>query len=598
MATADVIIAGGGLAGLSAGIGLANKGHHVLIIEKHGYPRHKVCGEYLSREALPFLDSLGVRLPSGLPEISKLNLYMHDGNAIGAKLPLGGIGISRFTLDHLLYKRAIDAGCEFIFDEVLQFRHTDDVATVRTKSGKEYHSRLVLGSYGRHALKKEVRPVKKASRWIGIKAHYRVGIDPKSVGLYLFDGGYCGVSRVEDGVTNICYLASYDAFAHCKSPEAFTREVVAKNTALAQLLNRAEPLFGQPLVVSNITFEAKPRVDNHMLLLGDAAQMIHPLSGNGMAMAIGSAGLAIPLASEFLLGKINRHLLEIGYARAWNSRFSYRVRAGRRIAGLMMDRRWSKAGWRMLRMFPGLLPRIVATTHAKVSPDFSRRSQAPEIMDDFDLKGAELRDALDKLAGINRFLGGNRLTLQGIGILARQNDRPLKIVDFGCGDGDMLRQVAKWGRKKNVTLELVGVDANAFTISVAREKSALFPEITYECRDFLQEGNRFDCDIALFTLTLHHFKDDDLVPILEKSIRGARLGIVVNDLHRSPVAYRLFKVVCAIFRLNKMSREDGLVSILRGFSRKELEGYAKKLNVKPQIAWKWAFRFRWIISKT
>ena len=105
-------------------------------------------------------------------------------------------------------------------------------------------------------------------------------------------------------------------------------------------------------------------------------------------------------------------------------------------------------------------------------------------------------------------------------------------------------------------------------------------------------------DIVLCTLTLHHFSNEEILNIITTFNKNAETGIIINDLHRSKTAYRLFELICFLFNLKKMSREDGLVSILRGFKKNELEEFSKKLNFKNYtINWKWAFRYQWIITK-
>ncbi|RZJ83714.1 MAG: methyltransferase, partial [Chryseobacterium sp.] len=114
---------------------------------------------------------------------------------------------------------------------------------------------------------------------------------------------------------------------------------------------------------------------------------------------------------------------------------------------------------------------------------------------------------------------------------------------------------------------------------------------------FTPEFETMRYDIALCTLTLHHFSDEEILQIMATFNRNAAIGVVVNDLHRSKAAYRLFALICKVFSLNKMSREDGLVSILRGFRKGELEQFSKKLGLKKySIHWRWAFRYQWIIS--
>ena len=229
------------------------------------------------------------------------------------------------------------------------------------------------------------------------------------------------------------------------------------------------------------------------------------------------------------------------------------------------------------------------------------RTEQPEIMDDFAMEGNELRDALDKIAKINQFLGGNQLTLQGIQRLIsnRNSDDKITLVDVGCGNGDMLRKIADFGVENAVEFNLIGIDANPYTIKHAKKLSLLYPNISYQCEDIFDANFKsLHYDIVLCTLTLHHFNEDEISKLLSIFYSNSTLGIVVNDLQRSAIAYRLFGLVCAVFRLNEMSRKDGLVSILRGFKKQELVDYSKKLNFKKySIQWKWAFRYQWIIQK-
>ncbi|MDR6967372.1 2-polyprenyl-3-methyl-5-hydroxy-6-metoxy-1,4-benzoquinol methylase [Flavobacterium arsenatis] len=229
------------------------------------------------------------------------------------------------------------------------------------------------------------------------------------------------------------------------------------------------------------------------------------------------------------------------------------------------------------------------------------RSSAPEIMDDFSLEGDEIRDALDKIAKINQFLGGNKLTLDGVKQLLKNGfkNEEITIVDIGCGNGDMLRKLADFANEKGYNFNLIGIDANSYTIKYAENLSKDYSNVSYKCKDIFEASFRkLDYDIALCTLTLHHFKDDEIIYLLDILNRQSKMGIVINDLHRSTSAYKLFKLLCSIFKLNKMSEQDGLVSILRGFKKEDLVLFSKKLNLKNYtIQWKWAFRYQWIISK-
>lgn len=235
----------------------------------------------------------------------------------------------------------------------------------------------------------------------------------------------------------------------------------------------------------------------------------------------------------------------------------------------------------------------------KINTEF--RTDQPEIMDDFALEGIELQEALDKIAKINQLLGGNKLTLQGLKILIKKLDKNIEytIVDIGCGNGDMLRTIAEYGDENGYDFKLIGIDANAFTIKHAKKLSKNFPNINYSCEDiFNKQFVQLKYDIILCTLTLHHFKDNKILELVTIFFNNSKIGIIINDLQRSKVAYRLFQAVCSLFNLNKMSREDGLVSILRGFKKQELVSFSEKLGLKNySLQWKWAFRYQWIIFK-
>jgi 2-polyprenyl-3-methyl-5-hydroxy-6-metoxy-1,4-benzoquinol methylase len=224
-----------------------------------------------------------------------------------------------------------------------------------------------------------------------------------------------------------------------------------------------------------------------------------------------------------------------------------------------------------------------------------QRSDATEIMDDFSISGKILHKTLDTLANINKWLGGNKVTLYGLKKVIKNHPKnvPITIIDLGCGGGDILRKVSKYGKKEGYIFKLVGVDANKDAVDYARELSKDYPEISFVACDIFSDAfEALQYDVVLTTLFLHHFKEDQIISMLSSLKKKAKLGIVVNDLHRHPMAYYLFKLVCVTIK-NTMIIEDGLTSILRGFKRDELENFSKKLQVTPQ----WAFRYQWIIQK-
>lgn len=228
-----------------------------------------------------------------------------------------------------------------------------------------------------------------------------------------------------------------------------------------------------------------------------------------------------------------------------------------------------------------------------------KRTDKEELMDDFSIGGDLLRDTLDKLENINRWLGGNAMTVKSLKKVLKNHpkEQELTIADIGCGHGDILRDVAKFGRKNGYKMKLIGMDANPTAIAYANKLSTEFSELSFITEDiFSKEFKERTFDVVLATLFLHHFKEDPLVSFLENTLKQTKIAIVVNDLHRHTLAYYLFMLL-SVFIKNKMIIEDGLTSVLRGFKRKDLVKISQRIQVKSQISWKWAFRFQWIIQK-
>ncbi|MEX2350465.1 MAG: class I SAM-dependent methyltransferase [Flavobacteriaceae bacterium] len=229
------------------------------------------------------------------------------------------------------------------------------------------------------------------------------------------------------------------------------------------------------------------------------------------------------------------------------------------------------------------------------------RTEEKEIMDDLSLHDAEIKDVFEDINTVNHYLGGNKITLNGIQQLIKNipKGKEITITDLGCGDGEMLAYCARYARKYKHNFKLSGIDINPQIIEEAKEKMKNFPEITFINEDvYSKEFAKNKVDIFLCTLTLHHFDDNQIENLLATLSNQARLGIVINDLHRNKLAYGLFKMFSSFFLKTKIAKNDGLVSILRGFKRKELETFSNKLNSnKHTINWKWAFRYQWIIQK-
>ena len=366
----DVIIIGGGLAGLCNAIHLSKLGKKVLLIEKNEYPKHKVCGEYISNEVLPYLEFLEVNpFDSGAVRINNFQLSTIKSNIISAKLPLGGFGISRYTLDLVLSEKAKENGVTILQDTVSNVTFLKDVFQVETKDNNIFTSKITIGAFGKRSLldvKMGRNFIQKKSPYLGVKIHVKGDFKEDLVALHNFKGGYCGVSKVENNVINLCYITNYATFKQYKNIEDFQEQVVFKNNYLKEIFHSSEAIFEKPLSISQISFETKKPVEDHILMCGDSAGMIHPLCGNGMSMAIQSAQLASKLILNYFNGEIEtRKELEKQYIRQWNRKFSLRLKAGHFIAMLFRKDTIASVLLQILKKLPFLLPIIIKQTHGK-----------------------------------------------------------------------------------------------------------------------------------------------------------------------------------------------------------------------------------------
>lgn len=329
----DCIVVGGGLAGLSLSILLARQQFRVLLLEKKSYPYHKVCGEYISMESWGFLQGLGIPVSEmGLPLIKCLLMTGIQGQTIRQDLDLGGFGISRYQLDDWLAGEATAAGV-VLMDKTtcLGYVREGDEFRIKSSAG-DFRSRVLCGSFGRHATGNFFRPSRGPQNWVGVKYHVRVPWPEDQIALHTFRDGYCGISRVEDGRCCLCYLVKADRLqSYGNRIERLEQEELAKNPFLAKLFQQAEFLFEKPVTVSNITFAAKEPVWDGVFYLGDSAGAIAPLTGNGMSNALRSASLLSGLLPDFLNGKCTREHMEEKYRKSWNKHFSRRLWMGRMI---------------------------------------------------------------------------------------------------------------------------------------------------------------------------------------------------------------------------------------------------------------------------
>lgn len=226
---------------------------------------------------------------------------------------------------------------------------------------------------------------------------------------------------------------------------------------------------------------------------------------------------------------------------------------------------------------------------------FSKRSDQEEIMDDLGCSGEVVDQTLREISIINKFLGGHQITLKGLDLLINQNEtnKPLEIIDVGCGSGEMLKIISEWGNKSGLQIHIKGIDANPYIVNFAQENCEGYRNIDLEVMDiFDEEFKNKQFDILVGTLVMHHFTTDKLINLFKQFKQQARMGVVINDLQRGCVPYYSIKWITRILSRSSMVKYDAPLSVLRGFTRKELVEILKKAVIKDYyLRWMWAYRW-------
>ena len=370
----DVTIVGGGLAGLALAIQLSNKGYQVALFEKEHYPFHKVCGEYISLESWDFLVSLGIPLAQlQLPIIKKLQVSSPDGNLLEHALPLGGFGISRYLLDNTLKEIALQQGVA-LYDgcKVEHIEFSAGLFTITTRLGI-FTSRVCCGSFGKRSnidlqLKRPfvLATPNKLNHYIGVKYHISTNIPADTIALHNFKDGYCGISKIENGRYCLCYLTNAANLKNNGNSIAqMEKNVLYKNKYLEKIFVESTMLYDAPVTISQVSFSKKSQVENHLLMLGDAAGMITPLCGNGMSMALHGSKIAAIEINHFLKGMQPREDMEATYSKNWQQLFAKRLATGRLIQQLFGGEWITNRFVGLMKLLPGLTNTLIKQTHGQ-----------------------------------------------------------------------------------------------------------------------------------------------------------------------------------------------------------------------------------------
>ena len=362
-----IVIIGGGLAGLISSIQLIRAGIPCTVIEKKSYPLHRVCGEYVSNEALPFLKASGL-YPEDLklPQVKFLEFSSVGGRVARLPLDLGGFGVSRYFFDDFLYRIAKAEGVNFQLNtEVSAIDFDGDQFEIEAGSQKIIAD-IAIGSFGKRS-KLDVQQnrnfIRKRSPWVGVKYHVYSDHQADLISLHHFPGGYCGVCNVEEGITNLCYLTHRENLRSSGNIQRMETNILFKNPLIERIFTNASFILKKPEVINEISFETKDPVENHILMAGDAAGMITPVCGNGMAIAIHSGKMLSELVIGFCGNRIDRLTLEHRYRHAWTSAFSTRLWFGRSLQRFFGHSGFSALAVNLARLSPPMAGILVRKSH-------------------------------------------------------------------------------------------------------------------------------------------------------------------------------------------------------------------------------------------
>lgn len=366
----DVAIIGGGLAGLALANDLAIRGRKVIVFEKGHYPKHKVCGEFISMESHNYLMKICPELSEmDLPLINNFLLTTPGGMEFKTRLDLGGFGISRFVLEEMLYTKAIAAGVNVVINsKVSKVNRLENGQSEIISSTGNYNSRFVCNATGRKSnfeVKEENRHDNRIN-YIGVKYHVRISRNRTQIEIHNFPGGYCGISDIEEGKSCLCYIVNSKKLISAGSsiPE-MERKFLFRNDKLKNIFENAEFLIKTPVTISGINFNIKRSVNDGMFYLGDSAGSISPITGNGMSMALRSANFLAKEFDRYFDNRISLSELNLLYKNFWSDQFENRIKFSRYLQKLSEYPMLTKGVIALFKSVPAIAAKVIKSTHGK-----------------------------------------------------------------------------------------------------------------------------------------------------------------------------------------------------------------------------------------
>lgn len=350
---------GGGLAGATAALSLARAGRPVTLLEKSKGAHHKVCGEFLSYEALHYLRGLGVDVEAlGAVPLRRIRFVAQHREA-EAPLPFAALSLSRKCLDEHLLEHVESSGVRVLREHQVEgVTASSNGWQIDVRGRDSLQTSAVFLASGKHDLRTLARPAGTHAGLVGFKMHFRLCAQEQlalgdAVELVLFPGGYAGLQPIENGAANLCLLIAGKVLRRIGGGWSRLHEYLLETAPhLARRLQGAEPLFVAPLTVSSIPYGfVQTHSADGLWRVGDQAAVIPSFSGDGMAIALHSGALA---AQAYLRGE-TADQFQRSLARSLRGRLTLATRLSQMLVGLP-----SFAG--LIHYWPSLLPKIALMT--------------------------------------------------------------------------------------------------------------------------------------------------------------------------------------------------------------------------------------------
>ncbi len=356
----DNLVIGGGLAGAMAALRLASAGREVMLVEKERAAHHKVCGEFLSREALRYLEQAGL-MPRdlGAAEINSVRLSTGD-KVVEAALPFKALSLSRHILDAALLTRAIHAGCDV--RRGMSVEHLEAQGSrwqVRLRNGESLLANTVFLANGKHDLRSWERGEGKQGDLVGFKMLWQLTAAQTEamrgcMELFLFPGGYGGLSLIENDIANLCFVVRRSELRKIGPWPDLVASIVNSNAHLRHIMDGAKALWERPLAISSIPYGYLAGRPSGIWGIGDQAAVIPSFTGDGMSIALHSASMA---AEMYLSGNT---------ADDYNRRMHTQLKGGMSLATLLSRAMVTGTGRRLapilLTLFPHAIRWIATST--------------------------------------------------------------------------------------------------------------------------------------------------------------------------------------------------------------------------------------------